>query len=405
MAEKKPTVRIAQVKGRPLELRYRCPHTDKRVRVSSGTHDMTEAEDKRDKLQAELLLGLVVKRKRSTGGPGMPWEEFRERYRELQLSTLGEKTAVHAESRLDIAERILKPRTLGSVADSEALHELQQKLFAGAESRFDRPRSKFTVRAYMAAVLAALNWAEYMQWLPAVPKVKKVKTARLTHMKGRPITAEEFERMLDKTAEVVGDEAGDSWKYLLRGLWESGLRLGELMDVHWTDRECIVPDWESGALPVLAIPHEKQKNETEESIPLLPGFELLLQETPVAARTGWAFKPASLQEKAGREASGERLQTELVGKVIGRIGEKAGVVDQPPKVDKPAKFASAHDLRRSCAERLVADGVAERDVMAVMRHADANTTRRHYAPATVQRSAANIRSQLRKAGRPESVGG
>ena len=55
----------------------------------------------------------------------MAWEDFRDRYSTLQLATLREKTIDAAESRLDIAERILKPRTLADVANSESLHDLQ----------------------------------------------------------------------------------------------------------------------------------------------------------------------------------------------------------------------------------------------------------------------------------------
>jgi hypothetical protein len=51
-------------------------------------------------------------------------------------------------------------------------------------------------------------------------------------MKGRPICAEEFDKMVAKVAEVVGAEAAKSWKYLLRGAWESALRLDELMHLH-----------------------------------------------------------------------------------------------------------------------------------------------------------------------------
>jgi integrase len=53
-----------------------------------------------------------------------------------------------------------------------------------------------------------------------------------------------------------------------------------------------------------------------------------------------------------------------------------------------------HDLRRSCAERLVAAGIPEREVARVLRHASVETTRRHYAPGNVQESAGIIRKQL-----------
>jgi hypothetical protein len=43
-----------------------------------------------------------------------------------------------------------------------------------------------------------------------------------------------------------------------------------------------------------------QKNDTEESIPLLPGFESLLLETPEAEQFGWRFNPNSLQAQNER---------------------------------------------------------------------------------------------------------
>ena len=352
-------------------------------------------------LEAKLLLGIAPKREpKATTGPQMPWEGFRDRYTRLQLTTLRKKSAIDAESRLDVAERILKPRTLADVANSDALHTLQAKLLAGEQSRYNRPRAPYTVKGYMAAVLAALNWAAYMEWLPSVPRVRRVRVAKLKHMKGRPLVGEEFERMLAATQSVVGPAAAESWRYLLHGLWESGLRLGELMSASWDDANMIRPDWPRCGEPVLEIPHAMQKSDTEESIPLLPGFEAVLLQTPENRRDGWVFDPVSLQTKIGRSSRHGRLDAEWVGKVISRIGKKAGVVVLPadPAKEAKAKFASAHDLRRSCAQRLDDAGVPEDDIMRVMRHRQRETLRRHYAPGTVQKSARRIREYL---GTPE----
>jgi integrase len=196
--------------------------------------------------------------------------------------------------------------------------------------------------------------------------------------------------MIRKAQKVVGREAVASWRYLLRAAWESGLRLDELMHLHWSDARYIVPTWGNG-LPVLAIPASMQKNDTEESIPLLPGFEALLLETPEIERFGWVLNPMSLQTMLGRRVRHQRPDAEWVGKVITRIGKAAGVIVQPAKGGRAAKYASAHDLRRSCAERLVAAGVPEREVARVLRHASVETTRKHYAPGTVQQSAKIIR--------------
>jgi integrase len=402
-----PTVRMAKPHGRPIQLRYTDQETKREIRISTGTHDEADAAEQKKDLEAKLRLGQDAKpRRRAPGGPTMLWEDFRERYTALHCSTLRPKARVNAESRVDIAERILKPRRLRDLADSGVLHDLQQKLLAGAEGRWlkdketgervqdDRPRSPNTVKSIMAGVLAALNWAVFMEWLPACPRVRRVKTARVRQMKGRPITADEFAAMIEATESVVGRAAAPSWRYLLRGLWESGLRLGELLHVHWTDERYIVPAWAKGALPVLRIPATMQKNDTEESIPLLPGFESLLLRTPDDQRTEWAFNPLSLQSRVGRRVRHERSNSDWIGKVISKIGEKASVVVLPATGDVPAKFASAHDLRRSCADRLVAAGVPELEVAAVMRHASVETTRRHYAPGNVQRSAGVIKRCL-----------
>lgn len=95
------------------------------------------------------------------------------------------------------------------MANADALHRLQAGLLAGACSKKSQ-RAPFTVRTYMAAVMAALSWAEFMEWIPKVPRIKKIRVAKLRHMKGRPITTEEFERMLLVTSAVVGDKSADS---------------------------------------------------------------------------------------------------------------------------------------------------------------------------------------------------
>jgi integrase len=387
-----PKVRLVKPAGRLIQLRYTDPETKKEIRISTGTTDDAEALEEKSKLEAKLLLGIDAKPRRRMGGPSMAWEDFRLRYSELQLSTLREKTIDAAESRLDIAERILKPRTLGDVANSEALHDLQSRLRAGDEGK--GPRAAYTVRNYMAAVVASLNWASAMGWLPAVPKVRKVKVARLRQMKGRPITTKEFRAMLGAVEATVGVEAAPSWKYLLRALWESALRLDEAMHLHWSDPRYIVPKWTNGELPILAIPAAMQKNDTEESIPLLPGFEALLLETPKVQRFGWVINPMSLQTMLGRRVRNQRADAEWIGKVITRIGKAAGVAVRPADGDSDEKWASAHDLRRSCAARLVAADIPEREVARVLRHASIETTRKHYAPGTVQESANIIRKRL-----------
>jgi integrase len=141
--------------------------------------------------------------------------------------------------------------------------------------------------------------------------------------------------------------------------------------------------------PAMAAIH-KAKLEAK----LLLGMDAKPRKKSGAGRFGWVFNPMSLQTRLGRSVRHQRPSAEWVGKVVSAIGKAAGVVVQSAKDGGKPKYASAHDLRRSCAERLVLSGIDERDVARVLRHADVQTTRRFYAPGTVQQSAAVIRRKL-----------
>ena len=396
-ARKIPKVRIVRYPDRPFQLRYDCPVEKRQIRISTGTRDDAEAERQKAELEAKLLLGLSI----STGrgkvlGPEMEWSDFRDQFRTLHLATVRESTARHAESRLDLAERILKPKTLSDMADPNAMQQLQAKLLAGEQSRRKKPRSPHTVKGYIGCILAALSWAHLQDWLPMAPKIRKLKTAKLKGMKGRPITELEFEGLLQATATVVGDSATESWKHVLRGLWTSALRLDELMHVSWDKAGTIRPVWGQGPFSILEIPAAMQKNDTEENIPLLPWFEKVLSETPQEQRRGWVFNPQSLQTKTGRKVRHQRPDAEWVGKVISRIGKEAKIEVEPAdaRTGRPAKYASAHDLRRSCGERLRNEGVPPLVICRVMRHSSWETTRKHYAPGDVQKDAEVLSSCL-----------
>ncbi|HMP78923.1 MAG TPA: tyrosine-type recombinase/integrase [Pirellulaceae bacterium] len=392
-----PKVRIARPAGRPYQLRYKCPVEKREIRISIGSRDEDEVQRLKRELESKLILGLETKPgSEKVFGPEMPWDDFREHFRVLHLNTLRDSSAIHAESRLDLAERVLRPKTLGDLADANALHQLQAKLLVGEVSRRQKPRSAHTVRGYMSSVLAALNWAYLQGWLPSSPRLRKLKTSKQKVMKGRPITPDEFQQLLKATAEVVGEEVAESWKQVLWGLWESALRLDELMHVSWDRPGTIRPVWMQGQLPILEIPAAMQKNDTEECIPLLPWFEAVLLKTPEEQRTGWIFNPRSLQLKLGRKGRQPRPDAEWVGKVIARIGKAAGVVVEQAdeRTGRPTKFATAHDLRRSCGQRLREAGIPPLGICRGMRHSSWETTRKHYAPGDIQKDAEVLKEKL-----------
>ena len=391
-----PRIRIAKPKGRSFQIRYCCPVENREIRISVGSRSIEDAERLKKETEAKLLLGLDIKPKKHVFGPEMDWKDFREEYRAKHLRSVRRRTAEDAENRLDIAERIVKPMTLADLARKSTLQDLKARLLSGEQSVKGRPRSPYTVRGYLKSIVAALNWAYEQDWLPTRVKSPRIKTSK-NPMKGRPITAIEFKRMLDATAVVVGEEAADSWKYILRGLWESALRIEELMHVSWNKPRTIRPVWQDGLLPVLRIPASMQKNDTNEEIPILPGLAEVLLETPEDKRTDWVFNPLSLQLRLGRKVRHKRPDADWVGKVISRIGKKAGVVveEGDEEAEKPPKYASAHDLRRSCAENLHNANVPPMLICRVMRHSSWETTRKHYVAGDVQQAAKTLRALLR----------
>ncbi|UUO08409.1 tyrosine-type recombinase/integrase [Blastopirellula sp. J2-11] len=163
-------------------------------------------------------------------------------------------------------------------------------------------------------------------------------------MKGRPITEPEFQRMLDATPDVVGKENAEAWQFYLRGMWWSGLRLSESLQLYWDrdrqDRLCIDFDL---ARPLLWIPAEFDKGKKDRVHPVAPGFVSHLQQVPAKDRTGPVFRFPGHR--------GALPRADWVSKFVCAIGQKADVVvDTDPHTSKK-KYACLHDLRRSFGQR------------------------------------------------------
>ena len=104
----------------------------------------------------------------------------------------------------------------------------------------------------------------------------------------------------------------------------------------------------------------------------------------------------------------ERLTKEHVSRVIAKIGKEAKVVVRQADERKKSrvKYASAHDLRRGCALRLINAGVSAETLMVVMRHADFATTQKFYgAMRSAQSAAAEVRQKLSAGDKPPLLGG
>jgi integrase len=164
-------------------------------------------------------------------------------------------------------------------------------------------------------LLSALNWAHDHDLLVDVPKVKMPHRGREQKlMKGWPITGEEFERLLMVTPKTIGKDAAASWEHYLHGLWTSGLRLEESLNLRWDDAPgSIVVDL-TGRHRMLRIPGSCQKSGRDQVYPLAPEFAEFLLQTPEADRRGRVFK---LQAPSGRSSWAMRTDTVSVRSCVG----------------------------------------------------------------------------------------
>ncbi|MBC8116325.1 MAG: site-specific integrase [Candidatus Saccharimonas sp.] len=488
-------------------LKFYCPIVGKRVRKNCGTRDRREARRVLQECRERLLNGQYV----DSGGAisanqtkavqsksvsvqmapasangterGLSWQDCYDRYRQFRKSrTRKPRSLGDAMSRLQIAERIFEadrqerklPEGLfvRECLSLERLEFLQERLLDGDECRYDR-RSPNTVNSMVAAVMAFTRHCEQHGWITAVPKLQKLEVEEV--MKGRPITGEELERMLDVTPKIVGQSVASSWQFALRILWESGFRVGDLMNFSWDDERHIHPVWpkRQGQHATVVIP-SSQKNGRVQEIPLLPGLNAVLMTVPEKDRTGWIANPQPIEYELPKQSewfrptegdlrelirnysnrsialacgvsdmavrkwlataklmrtaefhrdtgeirpdkvqqlrdrsvrsSGhkaqrntERLTKERVSRLIALIGEEAKIIVRQanPDLGQRVKHASAHDLRRGCAQRLINLGVSAETLKVIMRHADFATTEKFYgAMRSAQAAATEVHSKL-----------
>jgi len=337
--------------GRNLMMVYRDPISGRKVARSSGTTNRREAERRAAVWQDELNSGRYQSPSKLT------WAEFRRRYETEKLASRAPRTQATAAVAFGHLERVLNPDRLAKLT-SDAMSRFQAKL--RAEGMRD-----VTIAKNLRHIRAALSWGVSMGMLAAVPKMhapERQRGAKL--MKGRPITAEEFDRLLLAVPKVRPHDAPD-WIRLLRGLWLSGLRLGEAVALSWDESAPFYADL-TGRRPCFRILAEAQKSGRDEVLPMTPDFAQFLAATPKDERVGRVFK--LLDQRFQQPIAAHR-----VGEIIVKIGKRAGVI-----VDKAAgKFASAHDLRRSFGTRW-AKLVRPVVLMRLMRHSAIQTTMLYY---------------------------
>lgn len=368
---------------RNIEVQWEDPTTGRLRTRSTGTKKEREA------IAFQLNLETKLNDDEGEGTDVTTFALAADRYESEVLSSRAEKTQNKWKATRHHVEQIIDPQFV-SALKSKKIGQLANALRA-------KHLAALTVKGYLSYLRTFLKWCKKEWMIREVPNFEMPR--RVNKMKGRPITQEEFDRMIAALPDVFQPVLIPTWTFFLRGLWLSGLRLGEALKLTW-DRSDFCVNLESGIVRI-KIEANAQKSTKAQLLPVAPDFsDFLLTEVPPKARRGRVFK-VSLYE------DGREIRLDTCSNKIQDIGQAAGVkveekpakpsMTKKPGKSKPEgpriKYASAHDFRRAFGKRWRKK--VKSDVLkALMRHASITTTEQFYDDETAEEVEAAIQASL-----------
>lgn len=369
---------------------WKDPLTGKLKRKSTGEKARREAERFAARLEKELNEGRQADYRTT-------WQEFCDRYETEVAAFKSKSTQTKVRGVFSAVERHIAPKYL-RVVDAGQISRFAAKLRESGNA-------EASVASTLRTLKAALRWAARLKLIPEAPHITMPHKAG-EKAGGRAVTEEEFERMLAVVPKVLATQgrvsdvtrrrrtphtvipaAVESWRYLLRGLWWSGLRIQEAYRLHWTDDGELVIDL-AGKRPMFRIRSQVDKGRKDRRFPLVKEFSDILE----GECSGYVFNPVSI--------AGHRPCFDGVVRMVSAIGEAAGIVVDRTEAGKPV-YASAHDLRRSFGSRW-AKRVMPPVLKLLMRHSSIVTTLNFYVDQNADEAAnaaweAAERAELAKA--------
>lgn len=208
-------VHVVKVNNRPFwYLRYTDPETGKRAAKSSEETDRTKAVKAAGKWEDDLRAGRYQRVSNPT------WAEFRTKFEDDVLAGKSQHTFNTTTCVLNRVQAIAKPERLRHLTADRIDYFVKQLR--------SEKKSEQTIRTYLKNLFWALRWARDKGMLAKLPKVDMPRQddSEDDAMKGRPITGEEFDRMLaaipkafkpkgDKQCDRLASKVQPAWKFYL----------------------------------------------------------------------------------------------------------------------------------------------------------------------------------------------
>lgn len=353
--------------------RYRLewvdPITGRRRRKSSGV----PVGRRREAERAAATWAAYLASANPVPGRSVAWDTMRDRFDREYLPGVAAKTAAHYVTALNALERTMGPPATVDKVDYRFL-----SLFVTALRK--EKLTPASIANYLRGIRVFLRWCKRMGAIREVPDMPMPRIQTGDASGGRALTTAEYRHMLSVIPHVIegSPDRVRSWTDLVQALWLSGLRIEEVLRLHWappaTAIPAICPTWDHGH-PMLAFGLGSQKSRRVELVPITPDFAAWL--LPRRQESGRIVAPLSQR--------GTPVQADAAKRMVSKIGRAAGILVSPRK----GKYATAHDLRRSFGSRW-AKHLLPQELMTIMRHTSINTTMTYYISSRATQTAAKL---------------
>jgi integrase len=364
-------LRVTAAGARSWCFRFRDPQSGRTTRATLGPYPALGLADARaaaDVLRKKVVRGInpvQARRREREEAEGRTFEALSERYMTEHARRRKKPKSVEEDAR-NLRLHVLPAwadRPFDSIARRDVIEICERLVVAGKPVQANR------VQALISSIYSFAIDADLVTANPASRLRKRGAETKRT----RVLSDDELRLFW---ARAVLPPVSCAVGLALRLALLTGMRAGEVAGLARSEIESL-DDPERAAV---MLPVERVKNGRAHLVPLSPlAVETLREALALAGGGEYVFVPR-----------GDAIKGHVLGVAMARMA--AALPDEPGADTWLVNRPTPHDLRRTCATRLAALGVPGEDVSAVLNHARADITGRHYdhyARAREKRAALN----------------